>query len=112
MVFLTNLTQNRIVVSAVGDTTCSSNAILTFQNVINEKPNAILFLGDSSYEYNAECFTYLFESFKGLKEKTIFSRCIHDDKESESDTVKEQLERYFEITEWTNTKQEGNEMYT
>lgn len=43
-----------------------------------------------------------------MKEKTIFSRGNHDDEENESDTVKEQLESYFGITDWEITKQVGN----
>lgn len=65
-------------------------------------------MGDSSYEDDATCFIDLFKSFNGLKEKTIYSRGNHDDREDQSDTVKEQLERYFEITEWTITKQVEN----
>jgi predicted phosphodiesterase len=100
--------QNRIIISAVGDTTCSNNAKITFQNIVNENPDVNLFLGDSSYEHDAKCFINLFETFNGLKEKTIFSRGNHDDEENESDIVKEQLERYFGITEWTTVKQEHN----
>jgi predicted phosphodiesterase len=54
------------------------------------------------------CFIDIFNSFAGLKEKTIFTRGNHDDKENESDTVKTQLESYFGITEWTVTKQIAN----
>jgi predicted phosphodiesterase len=100
--------QSRIVVTAVGDTTCSNDAKISFQNIVNENPDVNLFLGDSSYEHDAKCFIDIFESFQGLKEKTIFSRGNHDDKEDESDRVKEKLEKYFGITDWTCTKQEGN----
>ncbi|HEY6536546.1 MAG TPA: metallophosphoesterase [Candidatus Nitrosocosmicus sp.] len=101
-------TLKKIKLSVVGDTSCSDNAKKTFQNIVNENPDVNLFLGDSSYEDDATCFIDLFKSFNGLKEKTIYSRGNHDDREDQSDIVKEQLERYFEITEWTITKQVEN----
>jgi hypothetical protein len=36
-------TQNRIVITAVGDTTCSDDAKKTFQNIVNEIPMRIFF---------------------------------------------------------------------
>ena len=96
---ISNNTLKKIKLSVVGDTSCSDNAKKTFQNIVNENPDVNLFLGDSSYEDDATCFIDLFKSFNGLKEKTIYSRGNHDDREDQSDTVKEQLERYFEITE-------------
>jgi predicted phosphohydrolase len=102
------VTQNRIVITTVGDTTCSDNAKETFQNIVNENPDVNLFLGDSSYSMDATCFIDIFKSFNGLKEKTIYSRGNHDDKEDESDTVKEQLEQYFGITDWTVSQQQKN----
>jgi predicted phosphodiesterase len=108
MIKLTNATQKRILITAVGDTTCSEDAKRTFQNMVNENPDVNLFLGDSSYKRDALCFIDIIKSYNGLKEKTIFSRGNHDDKENESDTVKLQLEQYFEINEWTTTKQVGN----
>jgi hypothetical protein len=58
-------TQNRIVITAVGDTTCSDDAKRTFQNIVNENPDVNLFLGDSSYSMDATCFIDLFKSFNG-----------------------------------------------
>jgi predicted phosphodiesterase len=100
--------QEELLITAVGDTTCSDDARRTFQSVVNEEPHLNLFLGDSAYEHDATCFIDIFKSFNGLKEKTIFTRGNHDDKENESDTVRTQLETYFDITEWTVTKQVGN----
>jgi predicted phosphodiesterase len=108
VVILGDNTQQEILITAVGDTTCSDDANRTFQNIAAEKPHINLFLGDSSYQLDATCFINIFKSINGLKEKTIFTRGNHDDKENESDTVKEQLEEYFGITEWTVTKQIGN----
>jgi predicted phosphodiesterase len=105
---MSNMTSARILVTAVGDTTCSDDAKRTFKNIVNENPDVNLFLGDSSYEENAICFIDIIKSFNGLKEKTIYSIGNHDDKEDGSDTVKKQLESYFAITDWTNTKQVGN----
>jgi predicted phosphohydrolase len=105
---MTGTSQNRIVITTVGDTTCSDNAKETFQNIVNENPDVNLFLGDSSYSMDATCFIDIFKSFNGLKEKTIYSRGNHDDKEDESDTVKEQLEQYFGITDWTVSQQQKN----
>jgi predicted phosphodiesterase len=104
----TNTTQKKLLITAVGDTTCSDDAKRTFQNMVNENPDINLFLGDSSYDFDATCFIDIFKTFDGLKEKTIFSRGNHDDKENESDVVKQQLEKYFSITEWTVTKQIEN----
>jgi predicted phosphodiesterase len=101
-------TQEELLITAVGDTTCSDDAKRTFQNIVNEKPHINLFLGDSSYEFDATCFIDIFKSFDGLREKTIFARGNHDDRENQSDTVKAQLESYFGITEWTVTKQVAN----
>jgi predicted phosphodiesterase len=101
-------TQEELLITAVGDTTCSDDAKRTFQKIVSEKPHINLFLGDSSYELDATCFIDIFRSYNGLKEKTIFARGNHDDKENESDTVRAQLEAYFGITEWTVTKQVGN----
>jgi predicted phosphodiesterase len=101
-------TQEELLITAVGDTTCSDDAKKTFQNLVSEKPNINLFLGDSSYERDATCFIDIFKSFDNLKEKTIFTRGNHDDKENENDIVKTPLENYFGITEWTVTKQIGN----
>jgi len=98
-------TLNRILITAVGDISCSNDAKRTFQSTVNENPDVNLFLGDSSYEGNAICFIDIIKSHNGLKEKTIFSIGNHDDKEDGSDTVKEQLESYFEITNWAFTKQ-------
>jgi predicted phosphodiesterase len=100
--------QEEFLITAVGDTTCSNDARSTIQNITNEAPHLNLFLGDSAYEHDATCFIDIFKSFNGLKEKTIFTRGNHDDKEDESDTVKVQLENYFGITDWTITKQLGN----
>src|SRR3954471_22009890 len=105
---MSKTTLNRILITAVGDTSCSNDAKRTFQNTVNENPDVNLFLGDSSYEGDAICFIDIIKSHNGLKEKTIFSRGNHDDIEDGSDTVKLQLEQYFEITEWTTTKQVGN----
>jgi predicted phosphodiesterase len=79
-------------ITAVGDTTCSDDAKKTFKNIVNEDPDINLFLGDSSYQLDATCFIDIFNSFTGLKEKTIFTRGNHDDKENESDVVKAQFE--------------------
>jgi predicted phosphodiesterase len=92
-------TQKEILITAVGDTTCSDDAKRTFRNIVTEEPDINLFLGDSSYQFDAICFINIFKLFNGLKEKTIFTRGNHDDKENESDTVKAQLEDYFGITE-------------
>jgi predicted phosphodiesterase len=108
VVIVTNNTQKEILITAVGDTTCSDDAKRTFQNIVTEQPYINLFLGDSSYQYDAICFINIYKSFNGLKEKTIFTRGNHDDKENESDTVKVQLEDYFGIKEWTVTKQIDN----
>ena len=67
-----------------------------------------MFLGDSSYQFDATCFIGIFESLTGLKEKTIFTSGNHDEKENQSDTVKAQLESYFGITDWTVTKEISN----
>jgi len=105
---MSETTLNRILITAVGDTACNDDAKLTFQNIVNENPDLNLFLGDSSYEKDAICFIDIIKSHNGLKEKTIFSIGNHDDKEDGSDTVKEQLESYFAITDWTIIKQVGN----
>lgn len=105
---MSETTLNRILITAVGDTACDDDAKRTFQNIVNENPDVNLFLGDSSYKENAICFIDIIKSHSGLKEKTIFSVGNHDDKEDGSDTVKEQLESYFEITDWTFTKQVRN----
>lgn len=84
-------THRGVLITAIGDTTCSDDAKKTFNKIVGEKPDANLFL--------ASCFIDIFKSFNGLKEKTIFSRGNHDDKENESDTVKVELEDYFGITE-------------
>lgn len=102
-----NIQQN-VLITAVGDTTCSDDAKKTFKKIVNEHPHINLFLGDSSYQFDAVCFIDIFNSFTGLKEKTIFTRGNHDDKENESDIVKAQLESYFGITAWTVTKQIDN----
>ena len=116
MGFKDNMEQKRIVVTAVGDTTCSEVARMTFRNITNEKSDVNLFFGYSSYwdpdnptnpKY-AECFVDMIKSFYGLREKTIFSLGNHDDRESGSDETKRQLENYFGITDWKTTKQEGN----
>ena len=107
---MTNQSNNaykRTTITAVGDMTCSDDAKKTFQNMVNEKPDVNLFLGDSSYELDATCFIDIFRSFAGLKEKTIFSIGNHDDKENESNDIKKQL-KYFGITEWMTTKQIDN----
>ncbi len=110
------MAQRKVVVTAVGDTTCDENAKKTFKNISNEKPDVNLFLGDSSYfdpdhptepKY-AECFIRMLESFGDLKEKTVFSLGNHDNKEDGSDKTKEQLENYFGITHWKTAKQEVN----
>jgi|SRR6476620_1654173 len=97
-----------ILITAVGDTTCSDDAKRTFKSIVEEESHINLFLGDSSYQLDAICFVNIFKAFEGLREKTIFTRGNHDDKENESDVVKAQLEDYFGITEWTVTKQVGN----
>lgn len=99
---------DELLITAVGDTMCGDNAQRTLHNIVKEGPHLNLFLGDSAYEHDATCFIDIFKSFNGLKEKTIFTRGNHDDKEDESDTVKVQLENYFGITDWTVTKQVGN----
>lgn len=38
------MTQNRITISAMGDTSCSNNAKITFQTIVNENPEVNLFL--------------------------------------------------------------------
>jgi predicted phosphodiesterase len=105
---LSDSIQQDLLITAAGDTTCSDDAKKTFKNMVNENPDINLFLGDSSYQFDATCFIDIFNSFTGLKEKTIFTRGNHDDKENESDTVKAQLESYFGITDWTVTKQISN----
>jgi predicted phosphodiesterase len=101
-------TQEEFLITAVGDTKCGADARMTLQNIVGEEPHLNMFLGDSAYEHDATCFIDIFKTFGGLKEKTIFTRGNHDDKEDESDTVKVQLEEYFDITDWTTTKQVGN----
>jgi hypothetical protein len=41
---------NCILITAVGDNTCSGDAKKTFNNILNEDPDINLFLGDSSYQ--------------------------------------------------------------
>ena len=105
---MTSDPQEEFLITAVGDTKCGDNARRTFQNIVREGPHLNLFLGDSAYEHDATCFIDIFRSLNGLKEKTIFTRGNHDDKEDESDAVKMQLESYFGITDWTVTTQLGN----
>lgn len=105
---MTHNVQEELLITAVGDTMYGDDAKRTFRNIVREEPHLNLFLGDSAYEHDATRFIDVFRSFNGLKEKTIFSRGNHDDKEDESDTAKVQLENYFGIREWIVTKQVGN----
>jgi hypothetical protein len=52
-------------------------------DIVREEPHLNLFLGDSAYEHDATRFVDVFRSFYDLKEKTIFSKGNHDDKEDE-----------------------------
>ena len=68
--FADNMQQD-ILFTAVGDTSCSEDTKKTFKSMVNRNPHINLFLGDSSYQLDAMCFIYMFNSFAGLKEKTI-----------------------------------------
>ena len=91
------MSSKKVLITAVGDTTCSDDAKRTFENIAKLNPSINLFLGDSSYDNNsAKCFTDII-SENNLKDITMISLGNHDDKEEHAPKVREQLIKYFKI---------------
>lgn len=97
------MSSEKLLITAVGDTTCSEDAKETFKNIANLKPSLNLFLGDASYikdvEENepAKCFTDIISS-NNLKEVTMITLGNHDDEEEDGEKVGEELIKYFGLT--------------
>jgi DNA repair exonuclease SbcCD nuclease subunit len=99
------MSSEKLLITAVGDTTCSKNAREAFKNIANLNPSLNLFLGDSSYikegdpSYDkeaAKCFTDII-SENNLKEITMFTLGNHDDEENDGTKVGEELIKYFGV---------------
>jgi calcineurin-like phosphoesterase family protein len=92
------MSSEKLLITAVGDTTCSEDAKNTFKNIANLKPSLNLFLGDSSYDKeSAKCFTEII-SQNNLKEITMISLGNHDDREEHAKKVKKELIKYFGVS--------------
>ena len=108
------MSSDKLLITAVGDTTCSEDAKKTFKNIANLKPSLNLFLGDASYVKDneekepAKCFTDII-SANNLKEITMITLGNHDDEEEDGEKVGQELIKYFGLpTNVLYTKTIGN----
>src|SRR6185503_3118185 len=96
------MSSEKLIITAVGDTTCSKDAKETFKNIANLKPSLNLFLGDASYIEDDEekepdkCFTDII-SENNLKEKTMICIGNHDAAEEHAKKVGEELIKFFGV---------------
>jgi Calcineurin-like phosphoesterase len=80
-------------IAATGDISCSSNAQNTVNQIKNQNPNLVLWLGDLSYnDANIDCFISQTSQLASRDEAVIGN---HDDSEDGSSAARTQTINYF-----------------